>query len=289
LYLFLTMTLPDLDFQLWNDRTAAGRIFTCFFGLAGIAFLGAAVATICSTLVSAEVEAAKTVERASKRRILSLFRDMPKTLGKLRKSESSDEVKQELQQKEEKKKRKRDKWIAKSRPWLSVVKSSLPSLFIIIGGGAIMGYLNGTWSLLDSLYYSAITATTVGFGDLAPVTPKARFFAIFFIPISVGAAGELLSGIATALVKRRQRKAYETQFQDNLTIEHLNAMDTDGSGGVDREEYVYFMLKEMGLVSQDELEELFDQFKSLDVTNSGIVDKEDLKVMAELKGAKIKA
>ena len=61
-------------------------------------------------------------------------------------------------------------------------------------------------------------------------------------------------------------------------------MDTNSNGEVDREEYVYFMLKEMGLVDQAELNELFEQFKHLDVTNSGVIDIEDLKLMAKLRG-----
>lgn len=112
-------------------------------------------------------------------------------------------------------------------------------------------------------------------------------FAVFFIPLAVGAAGELLSGIATALLKRRQRRAYETQFEGNLTIEHLRAMDKDGNGCVDRAEYCFFMLKEMGLVSTEELDELFRQFDSLDVSRSGTLDQEDLRLMAKLRGAEV--
>ena len=103
----------------------------------------------------------------------------------------------------------------------------------------------------------------------------------------MGAAGEILSGIATALMKRRQKRAYEAQYEGNLTIEHLRKMDKDGNGCVDRAEYCFFMLKEMGLVTKEELAELFRQFDSLDVSKSGVLDQEDLRLMAELKGAKV--
>ena len=99
--------------------------------------------------------------------------------------------------------------------------------------------------------------------------------------------GEWLSLHSLICLKRRQKRAYKSQFEGKLTIEHLQAMDADKSGGVDRAEYCYFMLKEMGLVSQDDLDELFRQFDELDVTNSGVLDKEDLKLMAELRGAKV--
>lgn len=76
-------------------------------------------------------------------------------------------------------------------------------------------------------------------------------------------------------------------MKTDLTIEHLQAMDDDGDGQITREEYVKFMLLEMGLVSSKEFEELYEQFDRLDVSRSGYLDKEDLRLMAELRGATI--
>ncbi|CAB9521226.1 Two pore potassium channel [Seminavis robusta] len=258
-------------------ETAAGRIFTGFFGMAGIAFLGAAVATICSTIVHLDVESTKKyMETEGKRRILNLFQN------------NSENVKEKTTTGENQRDNKLHPMIVKVSSWLGAVRGSLPSLSIIFLGGAIMRFLDGGWhSIVETMYYSIITASTIGLGDFCPRTPRARLFAIFYIPLSVGAAGELLSSIATALVKRRQKKAYETDLQSNLTLAHLRAMDADDSGCVDREEYVYFMLKEMGLISQNDLDELFQQFEALDVSNSGRLDKEDLKLMAKLKGAEV--
>ena len=137
-------------------------------------------------------------------------------------------------------------------------------------------------------YYALVTASTIGFGDLAPTTRAARMFAILFIPLSVAAAGELLSGIAMAMVHRRQREVYEKQLEQDLTIEHLKVMDTDEDGKITREEYVRFMLIEMGRVSQSELDELAVQFNRLDVTRSGFLDNEDLELMAKIRGATVK-
>ena len=65
-------------------------------------------------------------------------------------------------------------------------------------------------------------------------------------------------------------------------------MDSDDDGKITREEYVDFMLIEMGRVSKDELDELSMQFDRLDVTRSGYLDGNDLKLMAKLRGAKVK-
>lgn len=137
-------------------------------------------------------------------------------------------------------------------------------------------------------YYALVTASTIGFGDYAPVTKAARLFAVIFIPLSVAAAGELLSGVAMALVHRRQREVYEKQLEEDLTIEYLKVMDADGDGKITREEYINFMLIEMGRVSRAELDELVVQFDRLDVTCSGFLDNEDLELMAKLRGATVK-
>lgn len=131
------------------------------------------------------------------------------------------------------------------------------------------------------------TATTIGLGDIAPQTDAARLFAVAFVPLAVAAAGEALSSIALSMLRKRQRRVYEAQLERDLTIKHLRAMDADRDGRISREEYVQFMLLEMGLVSQDDLRELHRQFERLDVARSGYLDNDDLRLMAELRGATV--
>lgn len=54
-----------------------------------------------------------------------------------------------------------------------------------------------------------------------------------------------------------------------------------------KQEYVEFMLLEMCLVSQEQIEELHEQFERLDITNTGYLEIEDLKLMAEPRGATV--
>jgi potassium channel subfamily K, other eukaryote len=107
------------------------------------------------------------------------------------------------------------------------------------------------------------------------------------IPIEVAAAGELLSGVALAMVQRRQQRLYQRQLEKDLTLQHLRAMDRDSDGRITREEYVQFMLVEMGLVSPTELDQLYTQFSRLDVDQSGYLDNADLEFMAKLRGATV--
>ena len=66
-------------------------------------------------------------------------------------------------------------------------------------------------------------------------------------------------------------------------MKHLQAMDNNHDGKVDREEYVLFMLMEMGLVSKHEVDNLFEQFNRLDLTKSGYLCKEDILLISKLQ------
>jgi potassium channel subfamily K len=285
---FTSVSFSTVGYGDLCPSNAASKLFTCFFGIVGITCLGTAVATIGGQFIQAEIEAVNVSRHASRSRLVKLFDGMPKVLKHYR-GEARQEQLKALQAAQEEVKQKLEKPIQWSRAIRKGVLRVLPSLSIIFGGSLIVQILNGkAWLLSDTIYYGLITASTIGFGDFSPQTRAARIFAIAYIPLAVAAAGEILSGIALALVQRRQREVYNRQLQNDLTINHLRAMDADGDGQITRDEYIQFMLIEMGLVSADDLNELSTQFERLDVTRSGTLDKEDLALMAELRGATVK-
>ena len=59
------------------------------------------------------------------------------------------------------------------------------------------------WSLLDAFYFSAITLTTVGYGDLAPVTAEGKLFTVFYIFAGIGIIVSFVDAVARASVKQR--------------------------------------------------------------------------------------
>jgi len=56
---------------------------------------------------------------------------------------------------------------------------------IIALGGTMYHYLEG-WSWIDSIYFSIITLTTIGYGDFSPQTDAGKLFTIFYILIGIG-------------------------------------------------------------------------------------------------------
>ena len=67
---------------------------------------------------------------------------------------------------------------------LFIVSSLL--LFVVILGTVGFKLIEG-WGLLESLYATVTTISTVGYGDFAPASAQGRLFTIFLIVIGVGA------------------------------------------------------------------------------------------------------
>jgi voltage-gated potassium channel len=59
------------------------------------------------------------------------------------------------------------------------------------------------WTIIESLYFSVVTLTTVGFGDLTPTTPGAQIFTIFYILTGIGVFVALLASIAQQYIAQK--------------------------------------------------------------------------------------
>jgi hypothetical protein len=58
-------------------------------------------------------------------------------------------------------------------------------MFIILLLGTVFYRLEEDWSWLDSLYFSVITLSTVGYGDLSPTTSASKLFTLFYILLGI--------------------------------------------------------------------------------------------------------
>ena len=59
------------------------------------------------------------------------------------------------------------------------------TIIILAIGTVVYHYLEG-WNYLDSLYFSVVTLTTIGYGDFHPVTDMGKLFTIFYIVVGIG-------------------------------------------------------------------------------------------------------
>jgi voltage-gated potassium channel Kch len=83
-------------------------------------------------------------------------------------------------------------------------------VFFTLLTGTIFYSLQEGWSLVDALYFSVTTLTSVGLGDLAPTTTIGKLFTVVYIFSSLG----LIAGFINTIVREtlsRQRNEEEDQ------------------------------------------------------------------------------
>src|SRR6266576_2932738 len=81
------------------------------------------------------------------------------------------------------------------------IRSAIFAVLVAIAFGAVIFRALEGWSILDSLYVTVQTVTTVGFGDVAPRTVYGRAFATVFMLVGVGVVLYALTSTVQSIVQ----------------------------------------------------------------------------------------
>lgn len=97
------------------------------------------------------------------------------------------------------------------------------SLSCIIAGGIAIHFVEGM-SFFDGLWWSFVTATTVGYGDISPATPAGRVIAAVLMIVGIGLIGSLTSTL-TALFFQNHEETAKRSAQDEILKTIQNQLD----------------------------------------------------------------
>lgn len=92
----------------------------------------------------------------------------------------------------------------------------LITIILIVLGSLFISSAEGM-SFSDSIWWSFVTATTVGYGDISPKTSEGRVVAVFLMISGIGFIGMLTGTISTYFIKNSQeRKCLKVEIIDNI-------------------------------------------------------------------------
>jgi voltage-gated potassium channel len=79
------------------------------------------------------------------------------------------------------------------------------SMLILSLGTMVYHFLEG-WSWIDSLYFSVVTLTTIGYGDFSPQTDIGKLFTIFYILVGLGMILSFINTVYEHYSKSKREK-----------------------------------------------------------------------------------
>lgn len=81
----------------------------------------------------------------------------------------------------------------------------IASVICILAGGIAIHFIEGT-PILDGLWWSFVTTTTVGYGDISPATNIGRIVAAVLMIVGIGLIGSLTSTITALFFQKHEHK-----------------------------------------------------------------------------------
>jgi Ion channel len=163
-----------------------------------------------------------------------------------------------------------------------LIRMELPLILTVMILGIGYGVFVEGWTVIQSIYFAGITASTVGYGDFSPSSPLSRLLCVVLIPLCVVIFCNVVGHIATAYLQY-QGMVQEQQFlQRQLSYMDINRMDSNHDGQVEWGEFLSFMLVALQKVDEDDISELRTVFDRLDVNKTGKLDKRDLSTAVQI-------
>ncbi len=81
-------------------------------------------------------------------------------------------------------------------------------------------------SFLDAVWWTVSTVTTVGYGDIVPVTDAGKIMAIFFMIFGIGVLAVFLSVLGTRIYKLRiEKNEQEITHVQKLILQRLDDLE----------------------------------------------------------------
>jgi len=82
--------------------------------------------------------------------------------------------------------------------------------FVIVILGQVVGRIEG-WNKFDTLYWSFITAMTVGYGDIRPLKKKSKTLSVF-----IALLGIMFTGIIVAITVQAATQTFNKHYDPRM-------------------------------------------------------------------------
>jgi potassium channel subfamily K, other eukaryote len=255
-FYFVTVTFTSVGYGDIVPTTDGEKLFTAIFVLVSIVIIGLAFGILFASLTEAE-------ENRIEKLRLSMLED--------------------------------DKWVNDSRgekrardtdqPFnplfdpngRTLTVAAMILLLCITTGVTICKYEGYSW--IDGVYFSIVSLSTVGYGDIVPKSTEARLATTFFIMFGTAAFAWASTSIACLPLMARTQKMQQkvlSQYGSSLDRRELLELVRVGHGGDEikkkyctKADFVLRMLLSLSIIELAEIQMCERRFDMLDITGDG--------------------
>eukprot|EP00607_Mallomonas_marina_P010730 CAMPEP_0182422698 /NCGR_PEP_ID=MMETSP1167-20130531/8446_1 /TAXON_ID=2988 /ORGANISM="Mallomonas Sp, Strain CCMP3275" /LENGTH=372 /DNA_ID=CAMNT_0024600983 /DNA_START=83 /DNA_END=1202 /DNA_ORIENTATION=+ len=281
--------------------TAQDRDFTIFYIIFGIITIGVIVGSVGDIIMDiatrvinrAALEVSIIIESA--RILLHMSRTQTQTEPSTTMPTESEKIsvlrREEVRESLERvRERKLQSFDIELEELSNLAKLDLATVFVMLGIGTFSMMAIEGWSIVDSGYWACVTITTVGYGDMFPVTVGGKVFTIFYCLVGTVYMAKALGNLAQYPVVRRNKKMeirLMTQFTEQLsevtlaTLLYNDLLDSvpnlrANGGELRKSEFVLLLLREMNKIDDKDVMMMCRIFDSLDRRNTGVLSHDVL-------------
>eukprot|EP01047_Picozoa_sp_COSAG01_P019575 COSAG01_NODE_1091_length_11743_cov_52.449244_9_plen_769_part_00 len=149
-------------------------------------------------------------------------------------------------------------------------------------------------TVIDSLYFTTVAASTVGYGDIAPKSTMGKWFSVLYIPVAVAVMSKTIMSLALIPMDYRRLKLEEfvlDQFGEQLSAPDFTDLKKSVNLGMDesirKNDFTLAMLLRLGRVGPYDIARIEQTFGKLDRDNNGQLEKADLQNLLGIQSSRL--
>lgn len=148
---------------------------------------------------------------------------------------------------------------------------------LIVAVGTMYFYFYDNDSLVDSVYLSVMTVSTVGYGDVTPKSWFSKAFTCLYSILGTLAFARIVSQFIEVVTEHRfAEKNKKLLESSSFDVETLIKADVNNDDRVTKNEFTLFRLRQMDLIPSEVEKRIEKQWKRMDRDGDGELSVSDL-------------